>query len=113
MQVVQVAHGPHCNLGCDVFAVFASFFAAVSIWNRLEFTISKDERWLEAQNKDKVAGYMQQLAGYLDGRYLACSSLLSVSAVVFHCVYGVNCVFVMSSMTAPVCQHGLRCLPVC
>lgn len=37
---------------------FAAFFALAMVYQRWDFTISKDDRWLEAQNKDKVASAM-------------------------------------------------------
>ncbi len=42
-------------------AVFAALFLAVAVYNRLDFTITRDERWLEQQARDKGRGLLQQL----------------------------------------------------
>lgn len=49
-------------------AVFAAFFLAVSLYNRLDFTITKDERWQEQQAADKARGVLQQLLAIWEGR---------------------------------------------
>ncbi|KAF8073141.1 OST1A [Scenedesmus sp. PABB004] len=49
-----------------LISVFAAFFAAVSLYNRLDFTITKDERWLEGQARDRALGVLQQLAALWD-----------------------------------------------
>lgn len=41
--------------------MFAAFFAAVAVYNRLDFTITKDERWQEEQARDKARGILQKL----------------------------------------------------
>lgn len=43
--------------------VFAALFLAVSVYNRLDFTITRDERWQEERAKDKARGILQQLLG--------------------------------------------------
>jgi hypothetical protein len=47
-------------------AVFAAFFAAVAVYNRLDFTITRDEKWQESQAHDKALGLIQQLTEYWD-----------------------------------------------
>lgn len=47
--------------------MFAAFFVAVAVYNRLDFTITKDERWLEKQAHDKALGLIQQLVAVWDG----------------------------------------------
>ncbi|KAF6257504.1 Ribophorin I-domain-containing protein [Scenedesmus sp. NREL 46B-D3] len=49
-----------------LISVFAAFFAAVALYSRLDFTITRDEKWLEAQAHDKALGIIQQLTGYWD-----------------------------------------------
>lgn len=51
-------------------AAFAAFFALVSVYNRLDFTITRDERWQEQQSQDKARGILQQLADIWDGKCL-------------------------------------------
>ena len=51
-------------------AVFAAFFALCSAYNRLDFTITKDERWHEEQARDKALGMLQQLLAIWDGKHL-------------------------------------------
>jgi hypothetical protein len=36
-------------------------FLAVALYNRLDFTITKDERWQEEQARDKARGILQKL----------------------------------------------------
>lgn len=50
-------------------AAFAAFFALVSAYNRLDFTITRDERWQEEQAKDKALGILQQLVAVWDGEH--------------------------------------------
>lgn len=38
------------------------------MYNRLEFTISKDDKWQEAQKAEKVATMMQAINSILDGQ---------------------------------------------
>lgn len=52
---------------CLLPAVFAAFFLAVSLYNRLDFTITKDERWQEQQAADKARGILQQLLAIWEG----------------------------------------------
>jgi hypothetical protein len=47
-------------------AVFAAFFAAVAVYNRLDFTITRDEKWQERQAHDKALGLIQQLTEFWD-----------------------------------------------
>jgi hypothetical protein len=42
-------------------AVFAALFLAFAVYNRLDFTITKDEAWQEEQARDKTRGILQQL----------------------------------------------------
>eukprot|EP00882_Tetradesmus_deserticola_P020476 GHRQ01022123.1.p1 GENE.GHRQ01022123.1~~GHRQ01022123.1.p1 ORF type:complete len:580 (+),score=253.23 GHRQ01022123.1:133-1872(+) len=49
-----------------LISVFAAFFAAVAVYNRLDFTITRDEKWLERQSLDKALGVIQQLTKYWD-----------------------------------------------
>lgn len=49
-----------------LISVYFAFFVTVITVNRLEFTISKDERWREAKNKEKLAGAVQALNSLLD-----------------------------------------------
>jgi hypothetical protein len=42
--------------------VFALFFVSVAIYNRLELTIAKDDKWLEARTKEKASAALQALA---------------------------------------------------
>lgn len=42
-------------------AVFATLFLAVALYNRLDFTITKDECWQEDQARDKARGILQKL----------------------------------------------------
>lgn len=48
--------------------MFAAFFALMSVYNRLDFTITKDEKWQESQDKDKAVGIVQQLVSLWDGK---------------------------------------------
>lgn len=50
-----------CDYICSCSAVFAALFLAVAVFNRLDFTITKDERWKEDQARDKARGILQQL----------------------------------------------------
>lgn len=52
-----------------LIAVFATFFAAAMVYQRLEFTISKDAKWLDARAKEKAAAVLQQLAVVWDEEY--------------------------------------------
>jgi hypothetical protein len=49
--------------------VFAAFFLAVSLYNRLDFTITKDEAWQEQQAADKARGILQQLLAIWEGEW--------------------------------------------
>lgn len=42
-------------------AVFAALFLAFAVYNRLDFTITKDDAWQEEQARDKTRGILQQL----------------------------------------------------
>lgn len=60
-----------CCCCCCCFAaaaVFAALFAAVAIYNRLDFTITKDEAWRESQARDKARGILQQLLTIWEGK---------------------------------------------
>jgi hypothetical protein len=46
--------------------VFASFFLAVAVYYRLEFTISKDDAWLAARTREAAAATLQRLSGLWD-----------------------------------------------
>jgi hypothetical protein len=48
-------------------AAFAALFSAVIAYNRLEFTISKDEKWQASQEADKITAVMQQINSVLEG----------------------------------------------
>jgi hypothetical protein len=48
-------------LPCLLPAAFAAFFLAVAVYNRLDLTITKDERWQEEQAQDKARGLLDQL----------------------------------------------------
>lgn len=49
-----------------LIAVFAAFFVAVAVYHRLEFTISKDDKWLEARAKEEASATLQKLSGIWD-----------------------------------------------
>ncbi|WIA09458.1 hypothetical protein OEZ85_008859 [Tetradesmus obliquus] len=49
-----------------LISVFAAFFAAVALYNRLDFTITRDEKWQEGQAHDKALGLIQSLTEYWD-----------------------------------------------
>lgn len=51
-------------------AVFAALFAAVSVYNRLDLTITKDSRWAEGQARDRAVGLLQQVAEVWEGACL-------------------------------------------
>jgi hypothetical protein len=53
-------------------AVFAAFFAAVAVYNRLDFTITRDEKWQESQAHDKALGLIQQLTEFWDSECPCC-----------------------------------------
>jgi hypothetical protein len=57
-------------------AVFAAFFLAVSLYSRLDFTITKDERWREERAKEKARGILQQLLGVWESEWQGGSSSL-------------------------------------
>jgi hypothetical protein len=46
-------------------AAFAAFFTFIIAYNRTEFVISKDETWMAAQDKDKVAAQVQDVTSHL------------------------------------------------
>eukprot|EP00879_Flechtneria_rotunda_P014045 GHRR01014673.1.p1 GENE.GHRR01014673.1~~GHRR01014673.1.p1 ORF type:complete len:262 (+),score=98.55 GHRR01014673.1:400-1185(+) len=50
-----------------LISVFACFFALASVYSRLDFTITKDERWAEERAKEKALGILQKLATLWDG----------------------------------------------
>jgi hypothetical protein len=62
----DVLTSPHCA------AAFAALFSAVIAYNRLEFTISKDEKWQASQEADKITAVMQQINSVLEGRWGIC-----------------------------------------
>lgn len=70
---------------CWCCAVFACLFVAVSVCNRLDFTITKDERWEEGQARDKSKGIIQQLVVVWDSESwleeCCCCCALSASAM--------------------------------
>ena len=48
-------------------AAFAALFAAAILYNRLEFTIARDDKWQAGQDAEKVATVMQDINAVLDG----------------------------------------------
>ncbi|KAI8474884.1 MAG: Ribophorin I-domain-containing protein [Monoraphidium minutum] len=50
-----------------LITAFAALFAAVAVWHRLEFTISKDAKWAEARAGERAAATLQQLGALWDG----------------------------------------------
>eukprot|EP00878_Enallax_costatus_P011798 GHUV01012316.1.p2 GENE.GHUV01012316.1~~GHUV01012316.1.p2 ORF type:complete len:181 (+),score=69.37 GHUV01012316.1:2597-3139(+) len=65
-----------------LISVFAAFFALVSIYNRLDFTITRDERWREQQARDKALGILQQLATLWDGEAELIDKLVDLARIV-------------------------------
>ncbi|KAG2439265.1 hypothetical protein HXX76_004626 [Chlamydomonas incerta] len=49
-----------------LISVFFCLFAAVIAYNRLEFTITRDDKWAAARDKEVLATYMEQIAAALE-----------------------------------------------
>ncbi|GFR43910.1 hypothetical protein Agub_g5044, partial [Astrephomene gubernaculifera] len=56
-----------------LIGVFFGLFVAVIAYNRLEFTISRDDKWAAARDKEVLAAYMEQIQAALEDE----ASLLS------------------------------------
>lgn len=48
-------------------AVFLAFLAAVIVYNRLEFTLSRDDKWAAGQAQDHLATLMEQVQAIMEG----------------------------------------------
>ena len=50
-------------------AAFALLFGVSIAYNRLEFTISKDEKWQATHASERLANVMQQISAVLEGAH--------------------------------------------
>ncbi len=50
-----------------VSAAFFALFAIAIVYNRLEFTIARDDKWQAGQDAEKVATAMQAVNSVMDG----------------------------------------------
>lgn len=48
--------------------VFFALFVAMIVYNRMEFTITRDEKWEVARSKVVLATYMEQIQALLEGK---------------------------------------------
>jgi hypothetical protein len=48
-------------------SVFFGLFLTVILYNRLDFTISKDDKWAAGRERDALAGSMEQIQSVLEG----------------------------------------------
>jgi hypothetical protein len=62
--LVQGLCGPAVHA---LVAAFAALFAVAIVYNRLEFTLARDDKWVAAQEAEKVSSLMQAINGLLEG----------------------------------------------
>mmetsp|Transcript_5675 Transcript_5675/g.12553 ORF Transcript_5675/g.12553 Transcript_5675/m.12553 type:complete len:602 (+) Transcript_5675:38-1843(+) len=63
-----------------LITAFAALFVAAIVYNRLEFTISKDDKWQEAQKAEKLTTVMQQISAVIDEQESILDSVAKLTA---------------------------------
>ncbi|KXZ52725.1 hypothetical protein GPECTOR_8g119 [Gonium pectorale] len=58
-----------------LITVFFGLFVAIIAYNRMEFTITRDEKWAAARDREVLATYMEQLQALLEDELTALSNL--------------------------------------
>lgn len=65
-QCGEYAHVPVALPSLQI-GVFFCLFLAVIAYNRMEFTITRDDKWAAARDREALATTMEQIAALLEG----------------------------------------------
>ncbi|KAG2498961.1 hypothetical protein HYH03_003150 [Edaphochlamys debaryana] len=67
---------------CLLIGVFFCLFLAAIAYNRMDFTITRDDKWAAARDKEVLATYMEQIQSLLEDEEVIMASLAKATAAV-------------------------------